>query len=99
MKKMIISTLFFLSIAGFALAQSNNKNSDKKISTSSHTAKKAVHEKTIASNTPAKTVELDNRKEYMKDGQLATRTGHEATPVNSDQFQSEKGSVKKRKKQ
>jgi hypothetical protein len=41
-----------------------------------------------------------NRKEYVKDGQLATPTGHEATPINSDQYQSPRDSSdKKRKKQ
>jgi hypothetical protein len=34
------------------------------------------------------TVEPDNRKEYMQDGQLATYTGHQAAPINSDEFQS-----------
>lgn len=100
MKKMIISTLFFLSIAGFASAQSSSKNSEKQVSIFSHKAKKAVHKKVAASKTSTKTAQPDNRKEFMKDGQLATPTGHEATPVNSDQFQSRKDSAsKKRKKQ
>jgi hypothetical protein len=100
MKKMIISTLFFLSIAGFASAQSNNtsKNSGKQVATSSHKAKKAVHKKVAASKTSTKTAQPDNRKEFMKDGQLATPTGHEATPVNSDQFQSIKDSASKKGK-
>jgi hypothetical protein len=98
MKKMIISTVFFLSIAGFALAQSGDRNPGKQVSTSSHKAKKAGHKKVAASKTPTKTAVPDNRKEFMKDGQLATPTGHEATPVNSDQFQSKKDSANKKGK-
>jgi hypothetical protein len=97
MKKIIISTLFFLGIAGFASAQttSTNRNSvTKHISTSSHKAKKPVSKNTAATIT----VQPDNRKEYVKDGQLATPTGHQATPVNSDQYQSPKDSSNKKKK-
>lgn len=98
MKKVIISTLFFLSIAGFASAQSSNKNSEKQVSTSSHKAKKTIHKKPTHSKISTNTAQPDNRKEVMKDGQLATPTGHEATPVNSDQFQSIKDSASKKGK-
>ena len=98
MKKIIISTVLFLSIAGFASAQSGDKNPGKQFSTTSHKAKKALNKKLAASKTSTKTAVPDNRKEVMKDGQLATPTGHEATPVNSDQFQSKKDSANKKGK-
>ena len=97
--KKIISTLLFISMVGFASAQTlstKRSSNNTHVSTSSHKAKKSVAKKTAAStaNQP------DNRKEYMKDGQLATSTGHQATPVNSDQYQSLRdSSSKKRKKQ
>lgn len=98
MKKIIISAVLFLSIAGFASAQSSNKNSGKQVSTSSHKAKKAVRKKPDVSKTSTKAAIPDNRKEFMKNGQLATPTGHDATPVNSDQFQGIKDSANKKGK-
>lgn len=97
MKKIIFSTLFFLSITGFASAQTtstNRSSSTKHVSTSSHKAKKSIAKKSATTTT----VQPDNRKEYMKDGQLATPTGHQATPVNSDQYQSPRDSANKRRK-
>ena len=97
MKKIIFSAIIFLGITSFASAQttSNSRNSSTKhVSTSSHKAKKSSAKK----RSSTKTVELDNRKEYMKDGQLATPTGHDATPVNGEQYQSVRDSSNKKKK-
>ena len=96
MKKMVILSMFLLNIAGLASAQtsSTGKNSNTKhVSTPSHKAKKTATKKSSATK-----VETDNRKEYVKDGQLATPTGHEATPINSDQYQSARDSSNKKKK-
>jgi hypothetical protein len=99
MKKITVLTLFLLSIAGFASAQtstSNKSSNTKHVASTSHHSKKSPNKKSTA----AKTIDTDNRKEYVKDGQLATPTGHEATPINSDQYQSPRDSSdKKRKKQ
>ena len=115
MKKIIFPTMIFLSIAGFASAQttSNDRNSSTKyISTTSHQAKKAVSKKAGSSKTKKastaktrstqrveleKSIDVNNKKEYMKDGQLATPTGHEAAPINGEQFQSLKDTAKRKK--
>ena len=94
MNKMIISIIFALGIAGFASAQTANKNSNSIKTTKASKARKARVKKALAK----KTVELDNRTEYTKDGQKATITGHEATPTNSEQFQSIKDSANKNRK-
>jgi hypothetical protein len=95
MKKIILSTIFVFSIAGFASAQTTgNKNSNSSKSHKIAKARKAKIKKALG----AKTVELDTRKEYIKDGQKATATGHEATPTNSEQFQSAKDSANKKRK-
>jgi hypothetical protein len=105
MKKIILSTIFCVAIAGFASAQTLKSKSSKTTtytSTTSHKAKKQSRKKSSARiDTTNNTATIpDNRKEYMKDGQLATRTGHEAAPTNGEQFQSIKDSAnKKRKKQ
>jgi hypothetical protein len=106
MKKIIFSTIFFLAIAGSAFAQTSENSSSKTkyTSTASHKAKKPGVKKTSNIKTKAsgnsKALELDNRKEYMKNGQLATPTGHDAAPTNGEQFQSLKDTAnKKRKKQ
>jgi len=99
MKRITVLTLFLVSIAGLASAQtstSNKSSNTKHVASTYHHSKKTPGKKSTA----AKTIETDNRKEYVKDGQLATHTGHDATPVNSDQYQSPRDSSnKKRKKQ
>lgn len=103
MKKMIVCSVLCLSIGVFASAQttSNGKNSSgRQVSTSSHTAKSSTRKKPGTVMTTTRATLPDNRKEYMKDGQLATPTGHQATPINSDEYQSARDSSrKKRKKQ
>lgn len=87
--------MFILSLTGLASAQSmsTGKSSNTKHVSSSHKAKKPAGKKSGTSK-----VETDNRKEYVKDGQLATPTGHDATPTNSDQYQAAKDSANKKKK-
>lgn len=107
MKKIIFSTIFFLAVAGVASAQTSKVSGSKTTtytSTSSHKAKKQPNKKTSTAKIKSSgnsTVVPDNRKEYMENGQLATRTGHEAAPTNGQQFQSLKkdSANKKRKKQ
>ena len=103
MKKMIVCTVLCLGIAGFASAQTNSSNrvsSGRHVSTSSHTAKRTTTKQTGKITTVTKTTLPDNRKEFMKDGQLATPTGHQATPINSDEYQSPRDSaLRKRTKQ
>lgn len=100
MKKMILPTICFLALTVTASAQT--RNSRRRGSTSSSvTTTSAVNHQTQTATTarpendntteqrPSSTQVIpDNRKEYMIDGQLATYTGHQATPVNSDEFQS-----------
>ncbi|MGZ3924640.1 MAG: hypothetical protein ACXVBJ_12785 [Flavisolibacter sp.] len=91
MKKIIVCSALCLSIAVFASAQTtstNKRSSGRKVSTSSHTAKRTTSKITATATTTLP----DNRKEYMKDGQLATPTGHQATPINSDEYQSPRDS-------
>lgn len=103
MKKIIFSTIFILTIAGFASAQTTKRGNSKTItytSTTSHKAKKPIRKTNTAKIEPVNnstTVIPDNRREYMQNGQLATYTGHQATPINTDEFQSEKKRAKKRK--
>lgn len=104
MKKSILSIILFTTIAGFATAQTTkNKNSKTTsyTSTTSHKAKKPVRKKVnrarIETTDNSATIP-DNRKEYMKDGQLATRTGHEAAPTNGEQFQGLKDTANKKKR-
>ena len=103
MKKIVFSTIVFLSIAGFTSAQSSgNRNTNTtSVSNTSAKGKKVSSQK---ANSKARKITdpqvLDNRKEYMKDGQKATITGHDAAPTNGEQFQSLKDSAdNKRKKQ
>lgn len=100
MKRIIVSTIFFFSMAGVALAQRSSKNSEGNKSSVSTTVK-AKSKKQIKNASTPQTVKdslPNNRKEYMQNGQLATYTGHQATPVNSDQYQSKKGKKKATKK-
>jgi uncharacterized protein YxeA len=102
MKKIIFSILILLLIAGAASAQtSKHKNSriTTYVSTTSHKAKKPAVQKTTSVTTVNASAAAipDNRTEYMQNGQLATYTGHQATPINADEFQSER-KVKKNKK-
>jgi hypothetical protein len=108
MKKIIFSTLFLLSIAGFASAQSDSRNSSRSVSntsTSKHISKassktqKTKNNKSTDTqkNSTSKSIVTGNRTEYMQNGQLATRTGHQATPVNSDEYQSVKKTIKKKR--
>src|SRR5690349_15900035 len=97
MKKMLLSTLVFATITTFASAQtrSTSRSANKKhVTTAAYNGKKTAT-KNSASTT---TKQPDNRKEYVKDGQLATPTGHQATPINSDQYQSPRDSSSKKKK-
>lgn len=108
MKKIIFSTLFFLCMAGLASAQSDSRNTNTKSvsqttkrsarhrSRTVSTSEKANATETVSARTNSKTVIPDNRTEYMQDGQLATYTGHQAAPSNSDEFQSKKGKKKKK---
>jgi len=94
MKKIFFLTVFFLAIAGIASAQtkrmSRHRNTNAVAATPTQTETRETEnvKNSGTTNPPVIAVEPDNRKEYMQDGQLATYTGHEATPVNSDQFQS-----------
>lgn len=106
MKKIFFSVIFCFTMAGFASAQTSKSKSSKTTtytSTTSHKAKKPTRKKAGTARidaTPNSTTVPDNRTEYMKDGQLATRTGHEAAPTKGQQFHSLKDSAnKKRKKQ
>lgn len=96
MKKIIFAALLFMGIQGVAFAQtSSSKNSTSlhtgtvsETSPKTHTAKRYRQPKRIH----------NNRKEYMQNGQLSTYTGHEATPVNTDEFVGiKKHSLKKTK--
>ena len=100
MKKIFFPTLFLLAIAGAASAQTSKNKSATYTSTTSHKAKNSISEGTgsIRTESPVSTTIIpDNRKEYEKDGQLATFTGHEAAPTNGEQFQSLKDTAKRRK--
>lgn len=100
MKRIILAAVFFFSMTGVALAQNSSGNSAGNKSPVSTTVKDNNNKKPIK-NAPGQTVGdtiPDNRKEYMQNGQLATYTGHQATPVNSDQYQSKKGRKKAAKK-
>ena len=100
MKKMILPTICFLAITVTASAQTRNSRrrgsttsstittSEVNKSTQTATTARPENENTTEVRQSSTTVIPDNRKEYMIDGQLATYTGHEATPVNSDEFQS-----------
>lgn len=85
---------------GVASAQTNKKNSKtiSYTSTSSHKAMKlkANNTRRIEPAGNSARVLPDNRKEYVKDGQLATETGHEAAPTNGEQFQSLKDFARKK---
>jgi hypothetical protein len=104
MKKIIFSAIFVLVVSGFASAQVSGRNSKTTsyTSTTSHKAKKPTSKKAsrakVESTNSSTTVISDNRKEYVKDGQLATETGHEAAPTNGQQFQSLKDSANKKRK-
>jgi hypothetical protein len=106
MKKMILCSVLCLSLAVYASAQTTSRSrnsSGRQVSTSSHTAKRTTYKKeggeTSIATIPMR-IPVDNRKEYMQDGQLATATGHQATPINSDEYQSPRdSSLRKRKKQ
>ena len=98
MKKIILCSVISLMMAGFTSAQttSRSRNSGKTVSSSPYKPLKTDGKKSAS----ATAIPKDNRKEYVKDGQLATATGHQATPVNSDEYQSPRDSAnKKRKKQ
>lgn len=101
-KSIVMKKIFFSAIivclAGAATAQttpakklveSSGKNHTKisKKSTSSHAAKtsKKSTGRVIATSSQTSSVP-DNRKEYVQNGQLATYTGHQATPTNTDEF-------------
>lgn len=111
MKKCLFSALFFICMAGLASAQSTSGNTNaRSVSNTSHTkhatkvaskTKKSVATKnsvktTTAPNSTATAPIPNNRVEYMQNGQLATVTGHQATPVNSDEYQSGRGKKKKK---
>lgn len=107
MKKIIFSAIIIFCFADVASAQttsaktssgSSNTRVSKKF-TSSHKAKIS---RTPTSSTAASSKQIkkipDNRKEYIQNGQLATYTGHQATPTNTDQFVGiKKKPVKKQK--
>jgi len=96
MKKIIVLSIFILNLSVLASAQSKSTSKSpntKHVSSTSHKAKKP-----LSKNSGTTKIETDNRKEYVKDGQLATPTGHEATPTNSDQYQAARDSANKKKK-
>jgi hypothetical protein len=96
MKKIVLSAILFLGVAGFASAQQSSTNSagnKNAVSTTTKNKKQVKNASESQTQTVRDTIP-DNRKEYMQNGQLATYTGHQATPVNSDEFQSKKGKKK-----
>ena len=98
MKKTIFFALFSFAIAGVASAQ--NKRMSRHRNTTNFfadTAKSEITKKEFIKK--MEVIEPDNRKEYMQDGQMATYTGHEATAVNSEQFQSIKSERQQQKKE
>ena len=87
MKKIICCVLFSLAIAGFASAQTKRISRHRNTTIFlADTAKSEITTKAFIKK--PEVIEPDNRKEYIQDGQMATYTGHEATAVNSEQFQS-----------
>lgn len=87
MKKIFFLVLFSFVMAGFASAQTKRMSRHRNTTHfSADTSKKEIITSQFIRKSEA--VEPDNRKEYMQDGQLATYTGHEATAINADQFQS-----------
>lgn len=100
MKKMILPAVCILMIASTASAQTRNsrrrgREISSTVTTSSvaNEAKNPTIAQPLSDNRRASrqtliTVIPDNRKEFMQDGQLATYTGHQATAINTDEFQS-----------
>jgi len=87
MKKIFFLVLFSLVIAGFASAQTKRMSRHRNTArlSADTTKQEMITTQFIRKRAVA---EPDNRKEYMQDGQLATYTGHEATAINAEQFQS-----------
>ena len=94
MKKnvLVFVFVFLFGTAGSAFAQTSKNYSEQPDSVRVSVKRSST---TSAEITPVRRranrvqpAEIDNRKEYMQDGQLATYTGHEATAVNAEQFQS-----------
>ena len=111
MKKMVLAMVCFLTIAGAASAQTRNSRHRGSAPNSTITTSAVTHPTETATITQpgpdnsreatstSMTIIPDNRTEYMQDGQLATFTGHEATAVNTDEFQSLRKNDNKRVKQ
>lgn len=77
MKRLILSAIALVFMAGAASAQTSGSNSSRSTSVSSTTAKKNKKDKKAPSEV------FNNRKIYnWQTGQRATPTGYEATPTN-----------------
>lgn len=104
MKKIIFSAIILFGLAVSAQTtsakisvKSNSTVSKKSISLHKANSEKSSTKRTAKSTTQRKKIP-DNRKEYMQKGQLATYTGHQATPINTDEFVGiKKKTVKKSK--
>lgn len=100
MKKAILPVVCFVMIAGTTSAQTrNSRRRGLAINSTVTTSSVANQTKTATTAQPQSdnrrestqtliTVIPDNRKEFIQDGQLATYTGHQATAINTDEFQS-----------
>jgi len=88
MKKIFLSSAFILGIAGFASAQTSGRSKN------THAVSNT---KTATTQSASSTIPIDNRTEYVVNGQKATATGHEATAVNG-QHSSKMTRPPKRKK-
>jgi hypothetical protein len=90
MKKLILSALFPLMMAGAASAQTSHRQTTKH---STSPSKKKNARPSIKGDS------LNQRKNYgWKDGQEATPTGHDARGINETQFSPEKKDTSSKKK-
>lgn len=105
MKKYFSLWLAALLTAGTVSAQSSGsarphtKNSSQDLTWKARKGSSLASKRNTGITRPDSSARVpDNRTEYMKDGQMATRTGHQATAINSDEYQSIRDrSGKKRK--
>lgn len=91
MKRIFLSAVFALGIAGFASAQTSGRSKNTRAVSNPKTKTATI------SQTSSTKVPVDNRTEYVANGQKATATGHEATAVNG-QHASERKTPPKRAK-
>lgn len=88
MKKIILTAVVVLGMAGFASAQTSGRSKN----THTVSTPKTATTQAVSSEVPA-----DNRTEYMANGQKATATGHEATAVNGQHASKRKTPPKRAK--